>query len=205
MRTTLLILLTALFGGNGIATAAEDEGSIQRGQAKAFYCTGCHGYNGMGTAAAPPLAGKDEAELRSRLISFKQKKSSIMGLQLARFNETDLKDLAAYFASLKSTPTGRASYERDIEPIIQWRCITCHSAGGEGARKSGLDLSSYKALMQGTREGGELIVPGSPETSSFMVMVTRKDHLRMPFGASPLADDEIRVLRTWIEQGAKNN
>lgn len=202
MKTTLLILLTALFGVNGIA--AGDEGSIQRGEAKAFYCTGCHGYNGMGTAA-PALAGKDEAQLRGKLMAFKQKKSSIMGLQLARFSETDLKDLAAYFASLKSTPPGQASYERDIEPIIQWRCIICHSAGGEGARKSGLDLSSYQALMKGTKEGGELIVPGSPETSSFMVMVIRKDHLRMPFGAPPLADDEIRVLRTWIKQGAKNN
>lgn len=204
MKRTLLILL-ALFGVNGIATAVEDEGSIQRGQAKAFYCTGCHGYNGMGVGAAPPLAGQDKADLLAKLKAFKQKKSSLMGLQLARFEENDLKDLAAYFSSLKSTPPGQASYERDIEPIIQWRCITCHSAGGEGARKSGLDLSSYEALMAGTREGGELIVPGSPETSSFMVMVTRKDHLRMPFGAPPLADDEIRVLRTWIEQGAKNN
>lgn len=204
MKRSLVGMAVLMFTAMGVAGAAE-EGSVQRGAAKAFYCTGCHGYNGMGTTAAPALAGKGEADLTGKLRAFKDKKSSIMGLQLARFNEDDLQDLAAYFAALKSTPRGVASYERDIEPIIQWRCVACHSAGGEGAAKSGLDLSSYQALMEGTKEGGDLIVPGSPETSSFMVMVTRKDHLRMPFGAPPLADDEIRVIRTWIEQGANNN
>ena len=205
MNKMLLLLMTVLLGATGIAAAADAGGSIQRGGAKAFFCTGCHGYNGMGTPSVPELAGKDESELLDKLTAFKKKKSSIMGLQLTKFSDDDLKDLAAYFASLKKSPRGQASYERDIEPIIQWRCIACHTAGGEGASKSGLDLSSYKALMEGTNKGGDLIVPGSPEASSFIVMVTRKDHLRMPFGAAPLSDDEIRVIRFWIEQGAKNN
>jgi len=195
-----------LFGMTGIGFASvEDLGSAQRGEAKAFYCTGCHGYNGMGSNAVTGLAGRDVAELSDKLVAFKKKKSSIMGLQLTKFSDADLKDLASYFASLKNTARGEASYARDIEPIIQWRCMSCHSAGGEGTRKSGLNLGSYEALMQGTNQGGELIVPGSPANSSFVVMVTRKDHLRMPFGAPPLSHDEIRVIRLWIEQGAKNN
>jgi len=202
MNKTLLIIFALLISS---AAMASELGSAQRGEAKAYYCTGCHGYNGMGGARAPALAGQDVADLSAKLMAFKQQKSSIMGMQLARFSEGDLKDLAAYFASLKKTAPGVVSYQRDIEPIIQWRCLTCHSAGGEGARKSGLELSSYQALMRGTREGGDLIVPGSPESSSFMIMVTRRDHLRMPFGAPPLADDEIRAIRTWIAQGAKNN
>ncbi len=205
MRKLLFLLVSMIIGGNGLATASMDGGSAQRGAAKAFYCTGCHGFNGMGTPSVPNLAGRDQDELIKKLNKFKKKKSSIMGLQLAKFSDDDLKDLVAYFSSLKKSDRGQASYERDIEPVIEWRCISCHTAGGEGARKSGLNLGSYDALMAGTNQGGDLIVPGSSETSSFMIMVTRKDHLRMPFGAPPLSDDEIRVLRMWIDQGAKNN
>ncbi len=205
MKKSLLLMLAMALGAVGSATASE-EGAVQRGAAKAFYCTGCHGYNGMGgSTAVPVLAGKDKTYLVEKLMAFKKKKSSIMGLQLAKFKDGDLKDLAAYFSSLKATGHGEASFERDIQPIIQWRCLSCHTAGGEGEAKSGLSLASYADLMEGTEQGGELIVPGSAANSSFMVMVTRKDHLRMPFGAPPLADDEIRVIRSWIEQGAKNN
>jgi len=205
MNRMLFVLVTTLMALGGMTTVSADTGSIQKGSAKAFYCTGCHGYNGMGSNSVTELAGRDAAELLAKLESFKKKKSSIMGLQLAKFSDEDLEDLAAYFASLKKSARGEASYARDIEPVIQWRCVACHAAGGEGSDKSGLNLTSYDALMVGTSQGGDLIVPGSPTTSSFMVMVTRKDHLRMPFGAPPLSDDEVRVIRAWIEQGAKNN
>lgn len=205
MKKLLFLLVTVLIGGNGLAAASIDGFSAQRGAAKAFYCTGCHGYNGMGTPSVPNLAGRDQNELIKKVNTFKKKKSSIMGLQLAKFSDDDLKDLVAHFSSLKKSDRGQASYERDIEPIIQLRCKSCHTLGGEGNRKSGLNLNSYDGLMAGTKQGGDLIVPGSAETSSFMIMVTRKDHLRMPFGSSPLSDDKIRVIRMWIEQGAKNN
>ena len=206
MKKMLFVLVSAVMAIGGIGTASADNGSASKGSAKAFYCTGCHGYNGMGSNKdAPALAGRNFEELHGKLVAFKKKKTSIMGLQLAKFSQADLKDLAAYFSSLKKSSRGEASYARDIEPIIQWRCVSCHTAGGEGSEKSGLNLTSYDALMEGTSQGGNLIVPGSPTTSSFMVMVTRKDHLRMPFGAPPLSDDEVRVIRNWIDQGAKNN
>ncbi len=50
-----------------------------------------------------------------------------------------------------------------------------------------------------------MITPGSSIGSSFMVMLTRKDYLRMPFGQSPLSDDEISIIGSWIDQGARNN
>ncbi len=205
MKRMLFVLVASLMVMSGMNAASADDGSVHKGSAKAFYCTGCHGYNGMGSNSVTGLAGRDAAELLAKLETFKKKKSSIMGLQLAKFSNNDLKDLAAYFASLKKSARGEASYARDIEPVIQWRCVSCHTSGGEGTQKSGLNLTSYDALMAGTSQGGNLIVPGSPTTSSFMIMVTRKDHLRMPFGAAPLSDDEIRVIKVWIEQGAKNN
>lgn len=203
MKKTLTVLVALLAGLNTAAYAA-DTGSASRGAAKAFFCTGCHGYNGMGTYAVPELAGRDAGDLMGRLGNLK-KKATAMAPMFAKFNEEDFKDLVAHFSALPKTGRGEASYARDIQPIIHANCISCHSADGEGAKKSGLNMSSYEDLMDGTKQGGALVVAGSPANSSFMVMVTRKDHLRMPYGGGALADDEIRVIRAWIEQGAKKN
>jgi cytochrome c553 len=205
MKTTLVLLAVSLLVGAGVAQAANSAGSVDRGSAKAFFCTGCHGYNGMGSASAPELAGKSVEEMSAMLGKYQKQKGSLMGSVVAKFSEADLNDLSAYFASLKKTVRGEASYARDVQPIIIWRCIACHAPEGEGAAKSGLNLTSYEGLMAGTKQGGALIEAGSSTSSTFMVMLTRKDHLRMPHGAAPLSDDELRVIRTWIDQGAKNN
>lgn len=205
MKKTLVLLVASLVGSIGVAQATDDAGSIERGAAKAFFCTGCHGYNGMGSPSAPELAGKSVAEMSAKLKKYQQQKGSLMGSAIAKFTETDLNDLNAYFASLKKSARGEASFARDINPVIAWRCISCHTPEGEGTSKSGLNLTSYEGLMAGTRQGGALIEPGSASSSTFMVMITRKDHLRMPYGGAPLSDDELRVIRTWIDQGAKNN
>jgi len=204
MKKSLLVLAAFALGVSSAAYSA-DKVAIERGAAKSFFCTSCHGYNGMGTVSAPTLAGQGEEALKAKLVSWKDKKGSIMGAQLAKFSQADLLDLAAYFSSLKASPRGTASFARDIQPIIKWRCLSCHSGQGEGEQKSGLNLSNYDSLMADTVQGGKLVVPGSPVSSTFFTMITRKDHLRMPYGAAPLADDEIRVIDKWIEQGAKNN
>ncbi len=204
MKALILLFVLLSFGVSGFAVAASN-GEIKRGAAKAFYCTGCHGYNGMGTATNTALAGRDSAELAKTLLEAKKGKSSLKKGLLKNFSDSDLKEIAAYFGSLKKTARGEVSYSRDINPIINIRCAECHSSEGEGKHVSGLDLTNYDGLMKGTNQGGRMITPGSAINSSFMVMVTRNDHLRMPYGKSPLSDDEIRVISDWIDQGAKNN
>lgn len=105
---------------------------MDRGAAKAFFCTGCHGYNGMGGPSAPELAGKSVAELSAMVKRYQQQKGSLMGSVVAKFSEGDLTDLSAYFASLKKSAKGEASFARDIHPIIAWRCISCHTPEGDG-------------------------------------------------------------------------
>jgi len=200
-----LLLSAALLLGLQAAHATDAENAIKRGAAKAFYCTDCHGYNGMGTITTPAIAGDDANELTKKLVDAKARRSSIKGAVLAKFSKTDLEELSAYFASLKKTNHGTASFARDILPIIGARCLSCHEQEGEGANRSGLKLHTYQAVMAGTQQGGNLIIPGEPKTSTFMIMLTRQDHMRMPFGQPPLSDDEIRVIGKWIEQGAENN
>lgn len=99
------------------------------------------------------------------------------------------------------------SYAKDVAPIIDAHCSQCHVAGQPGFVASGLDTSSYEALMRGTRFG-PVVLPGDPLTSTLVMLVEgRADpSLKMPHGdAQPLDAKDIATLRQWVEQGAKNN
>jgi hypothetical protein len=105
--------------------------------------------------------------------------------------------------------TGREiSYRRDVLPTLERNCFACHTPPrGEGYRKAGLDLTTYETLMRGSLYG-PVISPGDSQTSVLNMLVEgRADpSMRMPHGRSyPLTDEEIGILRQWVEQGAKNN
>jgi len=97
-----------------------------------------------------------------------------------------------------------ASFSEDVFPIIQIRCMECHKPDGEGYEKSGLDLSNYEGLMKGTKHG-PMVIPGDPVRSNFMVMIDGRAKIRMPHGKRKLSSCEIREIRRWIKQGAKDN
>lgn len=101
---------------------------------------------------------------------------------------------------------GSASYTADVQPILKQYCLDCHVPGGAGYDASGFDMSSYESLMKGGAHGA-FVVPGDPLTSTLNMLVEgRADpSIRMPHGREKLSDAEIKMLRAWVEQGAKNN
>lgn len=98
------------------------------------------------------------------------------------------------------------SYALDVQPIIDSRCVQCHSPGGAGLDKSGLDLTSYQGLMKGTKYG-PIVVPGDPVTSNLNVLVEGRasPELRMPHDQRPLLRCQQKILSDWVRQGAKDN
>lgn len=105
-----------------------------------------------------------------------------------------------------SAATDEESFSQDVFPIFKGRCIDCHRPGGEGYKKSGLDLSTYKGLMKGTKYG-PMIIPGRPESSNLMRLLDWKAsaELRMPHGKKKLSTCDRDAIRHWIRQGAKDN
>ena len=102
---------------------------------------------------------------------------------------------------------GKVSYKTDIHPIIEDHCLNCHKPGGRGYKKSGLDMSTYKSLMKGTKFG-TVIKPGDSYSSILIQVVEGRVHspLKMPQGIDgSLAKDKIELLKKWVQQGAKNN
>jgi len=106
--------------------------------------------------------------------------------------------------SQRSTPV---SYKETIVPLLTEHCGRCHEADGPGTQKSGLAMDSYEQLLKGTHIG-PVIKPGDATGSTLMSLIEgRADPaIRMPLdGHNPVSPKEIKILRQWIDEGAKDN
>jgi hypothetical protein len=97
------------------------------------------------------------------------------------------------------------SFSRDVVPILQARCHSCHGgvdpATGQPSVEVGLNMTTYEGVMTGS-EYGAVVEPGGPDASLMIEMVTSGD---MPLEGDPVPPAEIEVLRNWIAEGAANN
>lgn len=107
------------------------------------------------------------------------------------------------------------SFAADVKPVLDHNCIQCHSAAGEGEMASGFAVDGYDSVIKGTKFG-QVVVPGSAMSSALYLVVAEKTapEIRMPphhakalaeGRGRPLSEDEVAVIETWINQGAKNN
>ncbi len=99
------------------------------------------------------------------------------------------------------------SFSKDVMPILQKHCSECHQSGGEGEVASGLDLSSYKGIMKGTKFG-PIVRPGDSISSTLSILIEghADASINMPHGnRPPLSKKETGTIASWINQGAKNN
>ena len=89
-----------------------------------------------------------------------------------------------------------------VEPIFLQRCAKCHKDDGVmGGPPEGLRLDTYAHVI----EGGErlVVLPGSPGLSEVVRRIEGTAEPRMPFDGPPWLDEQdIRLIRQWIEQGA---
>ncbi len=125
------------------------------------------------------------------------------------FNALAAEDLGAqYEVAKKALGSDEVSFKRDVQPILYDYCVNCHSPGGKGYAKSGLDLTSYKGIMKGT-VFGKVVIPGNSDVSTFTKLLTGTNKgLKMPMGlnsSGTLNREYILVLRKWVAQGAKDN
>jgi hypothetical protein len=105
---------------------------------------------------------------------------------------------------------GRApevSFARDVVPVLDKHCKSCHLPGQPGYVVSGFELGSYESLMKGTVYG-PVVLPGDPLTSVLVMLIEGRvdPALKMPHGdASVPTEAEVLTIRRWVEQGAQNN
>ena len=131
--------------------------------------------------------------LKSQTISWKVAGISIFAL---------LAPAASFAAALPSAGSDKL-WSAHVEPLLKERCLECHNPT---KTKSGLDLSSLQTILRGGDRGAAL-VPGRPEESHLYKFLHGDADPHMPPGSrKKLADDEVALIRQWIEKlGASTN
>ena len=145
MKSLLSAAMTACMWLVLIAPA-QAAGNIAAGKTKAGMCAACHGQDGNGGADPtwPKLAGQDPDYIAKQLADFKagRRKNAIMSGMAAALSADDMKNLGAYYASLKGQPgaAGDAQLAKLGEKVYRGgnakmgvsACMSCHGPSGHG-------------------------------------------------------------------------
>lgn len=129
--------------------AVAQAGDVNAGKKIAAACGACHGADGNSPAPSfPKIAGLGEKYLLKQLKDFKsgERNNAIMAGQVAALNETQMSDLAAYFASKTRTvgyaaadkvELGEKIYRAGNQATGVPACLACHGPNGAGMAGAG--------------------------------------------------------------------
>ena len=106
MRNLPSLACALLFLGTQSTMADEMNTQIEQGREKARLCTTCHGLDGLRQGGEmPTIGGRDFYDLLYQMGNFRRadRFHLAMTMLLQTFDEADMADVAAYFASMDST------------------------------------------------------------------------------------------------------
>lgn len=186
------------------------QGDAAAGNAKAAVCRACHGAAGISPAPAfPNLAGQHAEYLYWQLVEFKReaRPESPMTAQAAQLDDTAMRDLAKYFASLPTasgTTTGnRESIDRGH---ILYRegdptrgvppCQGCHGAAG-GGHPLANDDARWRAYPILRGQHADYLAQRLKDFRDSKHTVSSNDHIMISI-ARTLDDDSIQLLAIWL-------
>lgn len=103
----------------------------------------------------------------------------------------------------KIIPEKNISFAEHIYPVLQVKCAFtgCHAAPSPAG---GLDFTTYANVTADIT----VVFPGEPDLSSMVWAVEAAGGVEPmpPLGTGlALTDNQIKGIRTWIKEGAKNN
>ena len=109
--------------------------------------------------------------------------------------------LIAYSSSgtAQEIERGKLQFNRDIRPILSEYCFSCHGPDASH-READLRLDQSDSAI-----ARRVLVPGLPLESELFVRIgSQDDSIMMPPPSTKkrLREDQIEMLRQWIEQGA---
>src|SRR5205809_1682656 len=117
---------------------------------------------------------------------------------------------AALYLALAARGDSRSSgvktvdFDREIRPILSDTCFACHGPD-EKQRMAKLRLDTKDGLFE-DRGTHKLVVPGDLASSLLYQRISAPDKAKRmppPYAQRHLTDQQVDLIRRWIEQGAK--
>jgi len=91
------------------------------------------------------------------------------------------------------------NFSKEIKPIFEASCIKCH---GRGRAKGNFRIDSRDTLLKGGNSGPAIVAGKSAESYLIeLVMGFDPDNV-MPQKGTKLTQEQVGLLRAWIDQGA---
>ena len=107
--------------------------------------------------------------------------------------------LAAQTTQPPPGASAKIDYDTQVRPLLSQNCYSCH---GLEVQQSGLRLDLRQNALRGG-DYGPVINPGNSSESKLIKRLVNGDGgLQMP-PTGALTDEEIAILRAWIDQGAE--
>ena len=100
------------------------------------------------------------------------------------------------------------SFYADVRPILQEHCQGCHQPAKHGGDYV---MTPFSALLKGGESEDAAIVPGKPDQSNLIKMITPEKSktgpakAEMPKEKPPLPAVQIALIARWIREGAKDD
>ena len=103
--------------------------------------------------------------------------------------------LSLSVASAAAADSAAPSFRDDVLPVFEQRCVACH---GQQKPQQGLNLTDASAILRGGRSGPAIQIGSSGNS----LLLTKLVSGTMPPGGPQLPEEEIELVRRWIDEGA---
>lgn len=177
IHTKVLLFAGSILLANPVSASADNARGQQlaaKGDGSGAPCATCHGAKGEGNAAAafPVIAGLNESYLYRTLQAYHEgtRSNPVMMMNIDNFNDQDLRDLAAYFASLEPPQPSATSTNPEVLELGKklalagdWDqyippCSSCHGPNNQGVDENfpaiaGQHASYIKQQLQLWQQG----------------------------------------------------
>lgn len=103
--------------------------------------------------------------------------------------------------SERSAPAEAAplDFARDVLPIFETYCVGCHTSGDA---QGDLVMDSFADLMQGGSRGAAITPGQSASSRLFLMAAGLAEPVMPPDDVEGPSEDELALLRRWIDEGA---